>query len=106
MKAILKNFQQSPTKVRLMTKGLRGKRVPQALAMLQGVDRKSALPIYKLIKSASSQSKEKQVEELSIKSIVVDSGMILRRRGRARIKKSRFIPVVKKRHSTITVELE
>jgi ribosomal protein L22 len=52
MKASLTNLRISPRKVRLVTDLVKGKSVPDALAQLQFLTKRSALPIAKLINSA------------------------------------------------------
>lgn len=91
MKASLKNHQQSPRRARLVTEAVKGKMVPQALAELDFIVKKSAVPIKKLILSAVANAKtnfQQNEKDLYIKSITVDKGNVMRRfrpvsRGRA-----------------------
>ena len=104
MKATLKNYRQSPRKVRLIADLVRGKRVPEAIAALQFVDKRAAGPVAKLIKSAMANAKEqgKDPAQLRISSIRVDKGIVLKRfMPRARGAASR----INKRNSHIHVEL-
>ena len=104
MKAILKNYRQSPRKVRLLADLVRGKKVGDALATLTFVDKRAAQPFAKLITSAVANAKEqgKNVEKLFIKSVAVDKGTVLKRSmPRARGSASR----INKRNSHISVEL-
>ncbi len=86
MKAELKNHNQSPRKVRLVTDLVKGKKVSDALAALRFLPKRAASPIAKLIASAAANAKNdgKDVEKLRIKNITVDSaGMIVRFMPRA-----------------------
>lgn len=102
--ARLKMHRQSPRKVRLVADSIRGKKVQEALTILQFADKRAAQPILKLVKSALANAKDKGLEEegLKIRKILVDGGAILyRRRARARGAAS----PIRKRTSHITVEL-
>lgn len=104
MKAVLKNYRQSPRKVRLVVDLVRGKRVTQALGALQFLDKRAAEPVAKLIKSAVANAKQqgKDVDRLVIKHIVVDKGTVFRRfMPRARGAAS----PINRRNSHITIEL-
>lgn len=104
MKAFLKNYRQSPRKVRLLADLVRGKSVAEALTTLQFVDKRAAEPFAKLIKSAVANAKdqEKNVENLFVKTVTVDKGIVLKRfTPRARGSASR----INKRNSHISVEL-
>ena len=102
MKATLKNFRQSPRKVRLVARLLRGQSASQALALLTSLDKKSSTPFHKLISSAIANS-GKNPESLKVQDIVVDQGITLKRyRPRAF---GRAFPL-RKRSSTIQVTLE
>ncbi len=88
--AQLNNYRQSPRKVRLVADLVRGKKVEQAISALQFADKKAALPIEKLLRSALSNAKNLnlETENLVVKSVTVNSGKILYRslpmaRGRA-----------------------
>ncbi|QQR64621.1 50S ribosomal protein L22 [Candidatus Kaiserbacteria bacterium] len=104
MKAILKNYRQSPRKVRLIADLVRGKDVKKALDMLTFVNKRAALPFTKLIKSAEANAKSQgaDVSRLIVKSIAVDKGTVLKRfMPRARGTAAR----INKRNSHIKVEL-
>ena len=104
MKAILKNYRQSPRKVRLLADVVRGKKVSEALAALKFVDKRAAGPFTKVIESAVANAVQtgKQLETLFIKKVAVDKGTVLKRfRPRARGSASR----INKRNSHISVEL-
>lgn len=104
MKAVLKNYRQSPRKVRLLADLVRGKRVSDALTQLQFIDKRAAEPFAKVIRSAVANAKQKGMESstLSIAKVTVDEGIVLKRfMPRARGSASR----INKRNSHITVEL-
>lgn len=104
MKAILKDYRQSPRKVRLLADLVRGKKVADALATLRFVDKRAAGPFSKVIESAVANAKQSgaDVSKLFIKSVAVDKGTVLKRSmPRARGSASR----INKRNSHISVEL-
>lgn len=102
MKAFLKNYRQSPRKVRLVTELVKGKSVPKALALLDLAGKRAGFPIKKLILSAAANAKENgkiEADKLIIKDIRVDKGVVLKRfmpraRGRAAGIKKRTSHVV------------
>ena len=81
MKAYLKNYRQSPRKVRLVADLVRGMGVLRARTVLTFMDKKAAPTIKKMIESAIANAKEQGKDEKSliIKDIFVDQGMSLRR---------------------------
>ncbi len=81
MKAILDNYNQTPRKGRLVTELVKGKKVPDALAALQFLPKRAALPIMKLIKSAVANAslKEADAEKLVIKGFTVESAGMYKR---------------------------
>lgn len=91
IKAELKNYRQSPRKVRLVASLVRGKKVDRALAELNFLNKKAAPIIKKLIDSAVANAKHNfktEKESLIVKEIRVDEGPTLKRfragaRGRA-----------------------
>jgi large subunit ribosomal protein L22 len=104
MKAILKDYRQSPRKVRLLADLVRGKKVVEALATLKFVDKRAAGPFSKVIDSAVANAKAAGVDtsKLFIKAVAVDKGTVLKRSmPRARGSASR----INKRNSHISVEL-
>ncbi len=104
MKAILKNYRQSPRKVRLIADVVRGKKVTEAIATLKFVDKRASGPFAKLIESALANAVQagKQPANLFIKKVSVDKGMTIKRfMPRARGSASR----INKRNSNISVEL-
>ncbi len=105
MKARLKNYRQSPRKVRLVANLVRGKNVVRALTALTFLDKKSAEPIKKLIDSAvtNAEAQGAKKEDLAVTDIQVDEGMSFTRyRPRAR---GRAAPI-KRRSSHINIKLE
>ena len=104
MKAVLKNYRQSPRKVRLVADVVRGKKVNQALALLRFVDKRAAEPVAKVIKSALANAVQhgKNAETLVVGRLSVDKGVTMKRfMPRARGSASR----INRRNSHITVEL-
>ena len=106
MKATLKNFRQSPRKVLLVAKTLRGKKTAQALDILRFVDKKASHPLRKLVLSAinnAQQSGKKNSENLIIRDVKVNQGVTFKRfRPRAF---GRATPI-RRRTSTIHIELQ
>jgi len=49
MKAILKNYRQSPRKVRLLADLVRGKKVKEAIATLRFIEKRAAMRFIKVI---------------------------------------------------------
>lgn len=104
MKAVLKNYHQSPRKVRLLADLVRGKRVKEALTTLTFVQKRASEPFVKVIKSAvaNAAAQGKKEDALFIKAVAVDKGIVFKRfMPRARGSASR----INKRCSHITVEL-
>ncbi len=104
MKAILKNYRQSPRKVRLIADLVRGQEVGKALQTLSFVNKRAGEPFAKLIRSAQANAKSQGVEgkTLFIKTVAVDKGVVLKRfMPRARGTAAR----INKRNSHIKVEL-
>ena len=104
MKALLKNYHQSPRKVRLVADLIRGKSVPAARAALMYLPKKSSPAISKLLDSAIANARASgaSADNLFVKKITVDKGAVLRRarpfaRGRA--------GAVRKTMSIINLEL-
>ena len=81
MKAFLKNYRQSPRKVRLVAGLIRRKNVSQALVALEFLPKRAGLPIRKLLLSAVANAKNKGIEQenLYIKEITVDKGITMKR---------------------------
>ncbi len=81
MKAFLKNYRQSPRKVRLVADLLKGKRVADGFVQLSALPKRATGPITKLLSSAVANAKQAGVaeENLMIQNITVDKGIVLKR---------------------------
>lgn len=81
MKAILKNYRQSPRKVRLVTNLVKGKPVDKALHQLTFTPKRVVPVIKKLLESAIANAVHAGVSKdtLKIKNITVDEGFVLKR---------------------------
>ncbi len=81
MKAFLKNYRQSPRKVRLVAGLMRGKNIAEAITELDFLAKRAGLPIKKLLLSAVSNAKQMGVEKenLFIKELRVDKGITMKR---------------------------
>ena len=105
MKATLKNYRQSPRKVRLVADVLQNQPVDAALTKLQFIDKRAAAPIQKLLRSAVANAEQEGYDRSSLRvsSVRVDKGTVLKRfMPRARGAASR----INKRNSHISVELK
>lgn len=81
MKAFLKNYRQSPRKVRLVATLLRGKTVGEAMVELDFLAKRASLPIKKLLSSAIANAKQMGIDadNLFIKELRVDKGIVMKR---------------------------
>jgi len=82
MKAFLKNYRQSPRKVRLVADLIRGKKASDALMTLSFVRKRGVAPLKKLLESAIANAKENDKldkKDLFVKEIRVDKGITLKR---------------------------
>lgn len=105
MKAVLRNYRQSPRKVRLLVDLIRGKKVSRALPVLSIISKRAAGPIKKLLESAIANAKNNDnisEDALFVKEIRVDEGPTLKR-IRARARGSAF--AIRKRTSHILITL-
>jgi large subunit ribosomal protein L22 len=104
--AELKNYRQSPRKVRLVADAIRGKKVAEALDILLIATQRAAAPLKKLVESAIANAEHNhslKSEDLFVKEIRVDEGVTLHRwRARAR---GRAAPI-KKRCSHVKIVLD
>jgi large subunit ribosomal protein L22 len=99
--AKLKNYRQSPRKVRLLADLVRGKTAEHAINLLATLPKRGSDPMIKLIQSAVSNTGLSSREVL-ISSIQVNSGIVFKRMmPRAR---GRSAPI-RKKSSTITMSL-
>ncbi|MFA6397406.1 MAG: 50S ribosomal protein L22 [Candidatus Paceibacterota bacterium] len=105
MKAILKNYRQSPRKVRLVANLIKGKNVKVAETELDFLVKRAALPFKQLLKSAIANAKNNfgaNEDELYVKEVTVDKGVVYKRfMPRARGSASR----INKRTSHLVITL-
>jgi large subunit ribosomal protein L22 len=103
--ATLKNYRQSPRKVRLLADLVKGREVKEALTILRFTPKRASLPIVKLIESALSNVKNagaSDKDSFRIVNMTVDKGIVMKRSmPRAR---GRAFPI-KKRTSHVTVTI-
>ncbi len=78
MKATLKNYRQSPRKVRLLATLIQGKRADIAKIQLDNFIKRGSLPMKKLLESAIANS-GKKAEDLVVKSARVDKALVMKR---------------------------
>ena len=81
MKAFLKNHRQAPRKVRLVADLIKGKSVEEALTILDFLAKRAGLPIKKLLLSAVANAKATGMEKenLFVKELRVDKGLVMKR---------------------------
>jgi large subunit ribosomal protein L22 len=105
-RAIARSVRIAPRKVRLVADLVRGKKVEEALNILQFTQKGSAKVVSNLIRSAVSNADNKgkiDIDTLFVKKISVDGGFTLKR--------FRAMPMgragrIRKRTSHVTVILE
>ena len=94
-RAYLKGTRLSPQKAALVANQIRGKRVDQAMDFLIYDKQKGSSVIKKLLESAianAENNSNSDIDKLSIKSIIVNQGMRLKRmKPRARGRADRII---------------
>jgi large subunit ribosomal protein L22 len=102
--ATLKNYRQSPRKVRVVSNLVKGKKIQDAIDILEVTAKRASLPIVKLIKSAVANALNKSIslENLVVENIRVDGGAILYRRRP--VAHGSFHPI-RKRTSHLVVSL-
>lgn len=105
MRATLRNYRQSPRKVRLLVDLIRGKQASEAVTLLAFTPKRASLQVKKLLESAianAAHAANVPAEELYVSKAVVDQGVTLSRwMPRARGSSS----PIRKRCSHITIEL-
>lgn len=105
MKATLRQYRQSPRKVRLVADFAKGKSVERVLTELRYTQKRAAQMLSKLISSAVANAKDAEgtdMDGLFVKNVTVDEGPTLKRfRARARGRAAR----INKRTSHVTVTL-
>jgi large subunit ribosomal protein L22 len=82
VKASLKYARVGAQKARLVVDVIRGKDVNQALRDLEFLNKKTAILVKKLLKSAVANATDKKVidiDNLFVKSVWVDAGPVLKR---------------------------
>jgi large subunit ribosomal protein L22 len=86
--AVLKGVRISPQKARLVVDMIRGQKVSNALNILNFSPKKGAEIIKKVVESAIANAEHNNgadIDELKIKTIYVDKGVVLKRiRARAK----------------------
>jgi large subunit ribosomal protein L22 len=105
MRAYLKNYRQSPRKVRLVADLIRGKSVEEARLLLTFTEKRATEQLHKLLASAVANAKENDglvEKDLRVRELRVDKGATLKRMtprafGRA--------STINKRASNITLVL-
>lgn len=106
MKAYLKNYRQSPRKMRLIGNFIKGKSVENALSQLDFLVKRGSEPVKKLLVSAIANAKINdgiEKENLIVKNVLVDKGLVLRRVER---KARGATNLLHKRMSNITLILD
>ncbi|OGV74654.1 MAG: 50S ribosomal protein L22 [Methylophilales bacterium RIFCSPHIGHO2_02_FULL_57_10] len=103
--AVLKGVRLSPQKARLVADLVRGKKVDQALNILNFCPKKGADIIKRVVESAIANAEHNEgadIDELRVSTIFVDKGMVYKRiRARA---KGRAGKITKPTcHITVTV---
>jgi len=93
--AILRGVRISPQKARLVADLVRGKKVDNALNILTFSPKKGAEIIKKIVDSAIANAENNNgadIDELKVKTISVDKGMVLKRiRARAKGRAGKII---------------
>jgi len=81
MKAFLKNYRQAPRKVRLVAGLIKGKKVDEAIALLDFLAKRAGLPVRKLLLSAiaNATSAGFSKENLFVKEVRIDKGIVMKR---------------------------
>lgn len=82
VKATLRQLRIAPQKVRVVADQVRGLTVVDAQKKLEGMTRGAAIPVLKLILSATANAEHNnnlQKDQLYIKTIQVDEGVTLKR---------------------------
>ena len=81
MKAFLKNYRQSPRKVRLVSDLIKGKRVAEAFMHLNAMPKRASGPITELLASAVANAKQVGVtaDNLKVENVTVNKGIVMKR---------------------------
>jgi large subunit ribosomal protein L22 len=81
-KAVLRQVRISPRKMRIIANLVRGRRVNEAMAMLQHTPKRSGDVIHKLLLSAIANAEHKgesDVDSLIVRGCSIDNGPIIKR---------------------------
>ncbi len=82
VRASIKNVRVSPRKARLVVDAVRGKRVPEAIAVARFLPQKTATDIERLLRSVAANAENNydlDPEDLWVKAIYADDGPTYRR---------------------------
>jgi large subunit ribosomal protein L22 len=81
MKAFLKNYRQSPRKVRLVANAVKGKSIAAAEQTLSFMVKRAGEPMMKLIQSAAANARAQGINSdgLIVKNVEVNEGITLKR---------------------------
>jgi len=81
MKAFLKNYRQSPRKVRLVAELIKSKRVADAILILDTLPKRASGPVKTLLASAIANAKNAGVaiEGLYVENVTVNKGIVMKR---------------------------
>ena len=104
--ARLNDYKQSPRKVRLVANLIKGKKVSEARDALVLLVKRASSPMLKLLDSAIANAKNNHnanIDELVVKELRVDSGVVLKRRM-PRARGMAF--AIKKRTSHVLIGLD
>jgi large subunit ribosomal protein L22 len=106
IKARSRYLRISPSKLRLVVRPLKGRKVEDALAMLKFIPQRGARLVRKVVEQAVANAEQRpqvDVDTLRVKGIQVDGGPVLKRfQPRAMGRVNRIL----KRSSHVTVVLE
>jgi large subunit ribosomal protein L22 len=88
VRALARNIRMSPRKAGLVVEAIRGRPVPEALALLEFMTKGAARPVAKVLKSAAANAENNYQlvpEDLYVVAAFADKGPVMRRyRARAR----------------------
>ncbi|KKS18714.1 MAG: 50S ribosomal protein L22, large subunit ribosomal protein L22 [Parcubacteria group bacterium GW2011_GWC1_41_7] len=100
----LRNLGMTPQKIRLIAKLIRGKKADEAVIQLQAANKRSSIPMLKLLKSGIDAAKRKDMDEKSlvISELIVNEGP-KRKRGYAMSRG--HVGTITKRSSHISLTL-
>ena len=108
MKAVLKNYNQSPRKMRLIADMIRGKNLERALSELRHLPKRGGATFEKLLRSAYANARAQNsgvtlsLDTLYVKDVRVESGITLKR---SRPRSRGMANPIRRRRSHIAVTL-